>query len=388
MSARRTIVYAGGFVLPSGNASAQRALENARLFKSLGYEVVLLGKLPDEAREMTIDGVRCLNIRSPDGARWRHYKDDAGSVIAAIEQIGVETIHSLIAYNYPAWPLTQLIAYGRRHGIPTVLELTEWYSWEGSSISKNLRRIAESEYRMRVLAPLAGNLLCTSDWGTRRYRTANAMTLPWIIDETAPKWAAPAWPKNPGRRRFVYVGSPGAGLVKDYLHLAIGALARLAREGADFDFQVAGVTQADLLKVFPGLAADIEALGDRVAFHGRLPHGEALGLLKSADFSLFVRPDNRVSRFGFPTKVAEAFAAGVPTITTPTSDIPKYVRDGETGILLAGTDEASIADGLSRALALSDEALAAMKARCRTDYPFAPARFAEPMRAFLQRVRP
>jgi glycosyltransferase involved in cell wall biosynthesis len=386
MTARRTIVYAGGFALPSRNASAQRALENARLFRSLGYEVVLVGMLPEGLGEMTIDGLRCIDIGAPGGA-FPYYKDDAGAVVAAIEQLGREQVHSLIAYNYPARPLAQLIGYARRHGFPIIAECTEWYGWEGTRLAHNIRRLIETEVRIRLLARRAGNVICASDWGASFYRSLNTLVLPFVIDRADPKWAVPAAPRGQARR-FVYAGSPGKGLVKDHLNLAIAALARLAREGATFDFQVAGAMAADVLKSFPALASDIETLGSRIVFHGRLPHADAVALLKSADFSFFVRPNNRVSRFGFPTKVAEAFACGVPTITNATSDIPKYVRDGETGILLAATDLAAVGAGLSRALALSDGALAAMKARCLDENPFAPAHFTEPARAFFEGLRP
>lgn len=391
MSERRTIVYVGAFVLPDANASAQRALENARFFRSLGYEVVLVGQLPKqdgaEVPSMEIDGFRCLNVQTPDGRAWPYFRNSGGSLLAAIEQVGPANIYAVVAYNYPAPPLAQLIGYARGKGLPVVAECTEWYGWEGDRVLHNVRRLMETEWRMRVLARQAGNVICASGSGAAFYRGLNTLILPFVIDPKAAKWAVTPWPKG-AARRLVYAGSPGQGMTKDRLSLALKALARLARDGAAFDFQVAGVTAADVLKSYPRLAPDIEALGDRVTFHGRLPHEQAIALLKSADFSFFVRPNNRVSRFGFPTKVAEAFACGVPTITNATSDIPKYVRDGETGILLARADAASIAAGLSRALALSDDALAAMKARCVAEDPFSPARFIEPARAFFERLRP
>ncbi|HEX5776839.1 MAG TPA: glycosyltransferase family 4 protein [Caulobacteraceae bacterium] len=388
MSERRTIVYAGGFLLPAGNASAQRALENGRLFRSLGYEVVIVGQLADGVHEAEIEGLRCINIHAPDARRpYPYYKNSAASVTAAMEAVGPERIRAVIAYNYPAWPLARLIGYARAQGFAAVAECTEWYGWEGRRVRHNLRQLAETEARIRMLARRAGNVICASDWGARFFDGLNTLVLPFVIDRTAPKWQVEPRPKTPGRRRFVYVGVPRQGLIKDYLHTAIAALADLAGKGADFDFQVAGLTEAQLLESFPGLAPGLRRLGDRIAFHGRLPHAEALSLLKSADFSLFVRPDNRMTNFGFPTKVAEAFACGVPTITTATSDIPRYVRDRETGILLAGADAASIAAGLSRALALSDEAVAAMKSRCRAEDPFAPQRFVRPVTAFLDDLR-
>jgi len=384
MNERKTIVYAGGFALPDRNASAQRVLGNAHLFRSLGYEVVLVGQLPDNAPEAEIEGFRCIGIHSPNHP---YYKNDSGSVRAAIERVGVEKIRALIAYNYPARPLAQLIRYASKRSFSTVAECSEWYSWEGNSLRQNLRKQLETQWRIRVLARRTGNVICVSEWGRSLYAGLNTVLLPFVIDETEPKWAVAAWPRAEDRRRFVYAGNPGKGLIKDYLHVALAALADFARKGADFDFQVAGISKADVLAAFPRLAGDIKALGDRITFHGRLPHAQTLGLIKSADFSFFVRPDNRMSHFGFPTKLAEAFACGTPTITNPTSDIARYVRDGDTGILLDGPDAGSITAGLGKALALTDDEVAAMKARCAADNPFSPAKFAGPVAAFLEAVR-
>lgn len=382
MSERRTIVYAGGFALPAGNASAQRVLENGRLLQALGYDVVLVGQLSD-APEAEIEGLRCVNIHA---APHPYYKNDAASVVAAMDAVGPERIAAVIAYNYPARPLAQLIGYARRHGFAAVVECTEWYGWEGRRLRHNLRRLVETEVRIRLLSRRAGNVICASDYGAGYFSGLNTLVLPFVIDESRPKWAVTPPPRD-DRRRFVYIGSPGQGLVKDHVHLAIAAFAKLARGGADFDFQIAGLTAREVEGTFPELAADIAALGDRITFHGRLTHPQAVGLLRSADFSLFIRPDNRVSRFGFPTKLAEAFACGVPVITNPTSDIPRYLEDGANGLLLAGPDAGSVEAGLARALALSGDEMAAMKARCAARNPFAPREWSGRLADFMDKLR-
>ena len=40
---KRTILYVGGFELPDKNAAAQRVLSVAKIFKSIGYNVIFLG---------------------------------------------------------------------------------------------------------------------------------------------------------------------------------------------------------------------------------------------------------------------------------------------------------------------------------------------------------
>ncbi len=43
MHTKKTIIYVGGFELPDKNAAAQRVLANAKIFRDLGYNVVLVG---------------------------------------------------------------------------------------------------------------------------------------------------------------------------------------------------------------------------------------------------------------------------------------------------------------------------------------------------------
>jgi glycosyltransferase involved in cell wall biosynthesis len=39
-----------------------------------------------------------------------------------------------------------------------------------------------------------------------------------------------------------------------------------------------------------------------------------------------------------PVSVLEAFAAGLPVVSTPTGDIANMIRDGETGLLVPAGD--------------------------------------------------
>jgi len=53
---------------------------------------------------------------------------------------------------------------------------------------------------------------------------------------------------------------------------------------------------------------------------------------------------------GVPVALMEAMAAGVPVVSTRLSGIPELVEDGESGLLAAPGDSASLADALERVL--------------------------------------
>jgi glycosyltransferase involved in cell wall biosynthesis len=77
-------------------------------------------------------------------------------------------------------------------------------------------------------------------------------------------------------------------------------------------------------------------------------------------FTVLLRPDERYARAGFPTKVVESVAAGVPVITTRTDDASLYIQDGREGILLDSESPRAFASGVRRILALGPAAWSEM----------------------------
>jgi glycosyltransferase involved in cell wall biosynthesis len=84
-------------------------------------------------------------------------------------------------------------------------------------------------------------------------------------------------------------------------------------------------------------------LGERgIHFVGRVDPAEMPALYEAAD--VFVNSsvvDNQ------PLSVLEAFAAGLPVVSTATGDIAALVRDGETGLVVPPGDPAAVAKALT-----------------------------------------
>lgn len=392
-AARKTVIYVGGFGLPDRTASAQRCLGNAKLLRSVGFEVVIVGKLSAErpAREAdtrrVIDGFQCYDIRAPlPGRKYRSYVYFADPIEAVIGAIGSSRVHAVMAYNYPALGLWRLMDSCDKLGIRTVVECTEWYGWEGKALFTNSMRIVGSFWRARVLAPRAGNVVVASRYLLKYYRDKNVLVLPFVVDVSESKWFSSPPKEAKSVRRLVYAGSPGLGLRKDKINYLIESLGALKEEGIRFHLDVVGMTQAEYLQSVPEHRRLLEsALGDSVRFHGRVPHQTAIELQKAADFSVFFRDPDRVSSVGFPTKYVEAVACGIPSITNPTSDLPEYLTDGVNGFLARSHRRDDIADALRRALQLSDGELSAMKDRV-TDNPFHYVQWKERASRFLNAI--
>jgi glycosyltransferase involved in cell wall biosynthesis len=392
---RNVIIYAGGFKLPDGNASAQRVLVNAKLLRDLGYTVVMVGKHhnptkePSDARvtRFEVEGFDCFNIEQPTADRkYPAYARSGDTVLSAIDQIGRDRVFAIMAYNYPLGGLQALLAYARSNGIVPIVDTTEWYGFDGGFTPRNLKRFLQHEYRMRVVQKQVGNLSCGSRFLQNYYRSYNTMVLPNCVDMAAPKWTSPLPSFEKSSRRFVYAGSPGVGMSKEYVHWVVDSFAACKQEGLPFELRIVGLTAENLTKAFPEYKAKIAALGDQVTFLGRVPHQQAINEIRMADFFVFLRPNTRVNQAGCPTKLAEAFGGGVPTITNDSGDVGVYLTNDKHGYLLPNPDRTELIAAIKKAIALPDEQLETMKAACKADNPFRYQLYTKRTQEFLERA--
>ena len=392
---RDTVLYVGGFGLPDRMASALRALGNAAVLRAAGYRVVIAGKfeqIPDpEAQPVQVQGFDCHDIRQPlPGLLRVDYTVSPDNIRALAAQLGLERIAAIMAYNYPGFGLHRLLRLGKELGLPVINESTEWYGWEGFRPVTNVRRILESHWRNSSLVERAGNLVSATQWSSRRHPRVNALVLPFALDPAWDCWQAEAndaWCRGSDAVRLVYSGSPGIGMQKDRLPLIIEALDRMSPDGQGFRFAVVGMTAGHYLRSMPQHSALLERHAGSIQFLGRMPHRDAVGVLKAVDFSVFVREQNRVSDVGFPTKYAEAATCGIPVLTNRTSDIADYLVDGRNGILLPDCSPAAIGHGLQRALTMSREALDRMRALAAKETSFTPAAWVPRMQDFMRALR-
>lgn len=124
----------------------------------------------------------------------------------------------------------------------------------------------------------------------------------------------------------------------------IDALALMVRDGRKVRLDLVGAGPEE-----EALRARTAALGltGVVTFHGPLPQGRALGLIKRAAAlaaPCVVGTDG--NRDGLPTVVLEGLALGTPVVATPVTGIPEAVVDGRTGLLVPEGDVAALAAAL------------------------------------------
>jgi len=335
----KRFLYVGTFQLPDRNAAAQRVTGVALLLRQLGYDVTFLDlnksiDPPCTTECVRHEGFEVYSIRYPRGfGDWLRH--------AATPERVAETLalhddwRGVIAYNYPGLALLRLKKLCKRRNLALLADCTEWYAPYFSLNPHKVATNVDSFIRMRIAQKKCDGVIAISSFLAGYYgKHTTCMILPPVIDRRNAKWqAGPAEKTGPGRK-LCYIGSPGANMEKDRLDVIISALFQSGLDRLSLD--IAGITRENYDEMFPEHREMIETLtaAGRLRFHGRLAHQAALDLLKSSDFSIFYREDNRMTRAGFPTKFVESISCGVPVITTLTSDLGNYLRDGKNGLVI------------------------------------------------------
>ncbi|MCS6878818.1 MAG: glycosyltransferase family 4 protein [Geminicoccaceae bacterium] len=166
--------------------------------------------------------------------------------------------------------------------------------------------------------------------------------------------------KPPGTRLVAYVG-----MFKDYQGVdgLVRAFAAIAPRYPDLRLLLVGdgPCRSDYERI-----ARARGIADRLLMPGLVPHADVVHWLRLADVLVSPRVDNSITRSGFVSQMPEYMAAGKPIVSTPVSGCAFLLRD-DAGILVPSDDDAALAEGIERALALSEDARAAMVARARAN---------------------
>ncbi len=330
--------------MPDGNAAAQRVLSIAKALQG-SCDVKFLGLTHSDNYNGNVSGFEYENLPYPKTEKdWlRHL---AGT--RELHYIEKECPDLVIAYNYPAFGLWRTKRYCKRMGIKLLGDVTEWYH------PHNTLKWLDTEWRMRILHKKLDGLIVISSFLAEYYSNNRIVSVPPTVDLQSPLWAS----RNDTNNSIItllYVGSPGRG-DKDKLDTVIDAIVPYD----NLRLIIVGISLEQYCKIYNRNDAP-----NNVSFVGRLSHEEAVGELKKADFSIFFREPTRSNNAGFPTKYAEAAAAGIPVITNKFSDLPQIVIQGKNGFI-ADNNQSSVYNTVKIVANLTADEVLTMKQYCRS----------------------
>ena len=130
-----------------------------------------------------------------------------------------------------------------------------------------------------------------------------------------------------GRQKYMcYMGNME--LSKDNVDNIIKAFALIADDYKDIEFHLYGAPSAND-KAFIENVIESVNMTHRVFIKGRVDSIQVPTILANAYILVSSQPNSKRAEGGFPTKLGEYMATGVPTILTDVGEISQYVKDGK-----------------------------------------------------------
>jgi glycosyltransferase involved in cell wall biosynthesis len=251
-------------------------------------------------------------------------------------------LHTWAIYPLVLWPFAKL------RGIKLLQERNE-YPFINIRNKGMLRRVDYFIYTHIVLRLFDGMVLMTKNlvMHYHRYVSRNCMMihLPMTVDTT--RFNLPAKPVM-SCNYLAYTGYLYGD--KDGVPDMLKAFARFVQTYKDYKLCVIGDnTNAIEFEKIKSLLVEL-TIEDKVIFTGRVERDEIPAYLQHAKLLLLARPDNIQAQGGFPTKLGEYLATGVPVVVTKVGEIPDYLSDGKNAFLAEPDSPESFAAKMMEAI--------------------------------------
>ena len=316
LSSKRTILYMGGFQLPDKNAAAQRVIGIAKGLRYIGYNVVFLNSLKNydsiETNEKEYYGFKCFEYKREKNI---DYMISAKTSISMIKKIKP---YAVIAYNYPAVALYSIVRYCRENEIKCFADATEWYDSSGGNIIYKFVKWLDTCLRMRYVHKSMDGVIAISRFLYDYYKdSVKTVLIPPTVDIRDSKWNVPT-ALDDKLVSFVYAGVPS--VTKERLDRIVSAVGVVEQEHK-IRLDIVGITKEQ----FTNLYTWKESIPESVVFWGRVEHKETLNFVKKANWSIILRPNNRITLAGFPTKLVESISCGTPVLSNQFSNVFDYL---------------------------------------------------------------
>lgn len=393
MSNKNIVIYLGRAEFPDKNALAQRVVSNAKLFKNIGeYKVVLIGgnkNLKSTSSildtKSNVSGFEYYSYPYPNTKiEWiknlisiKLYRKVFSQYTGQIKYIVINDIGFFNAIS--------LLLFAKLNNIVLISDTVDWFVKKEGKFPINALKNLDVFLSMYIGKPIIKNIICISDYLGNFYKdkNCNVVVIPSLTDKEDPKFQTEDYKTQKNEVAFLYAGSPGSKENMDYIFRAIHDL---SNEKINVTLDVCGISKEDIIEKYPQTARKVSELENQktVTFHGKIPHKEVLKMIQKTDFFTFAREENVVTSAGFPTKFSESLACGTPVVTTPTSDIKKYLINGMNGFLSTDCNYESYLNSMRKAATTEKDERENMHSYCRTNNPLSFESFSEELNNFLR----
>lgn len=367
----KNIIYTGAFRFPNGDAAAARVLNNGKILRELGYNVIFVswgGKPREKDKNKKgvyyYEGFKYINTYELDNKNnfFGRIKNHLFRGKYALKYIfsnfaNNNDIYAIVLYNTPIYFNIRIKQICKKFKIHLISDITEWYAPNELPGGLLAPPYWLNEINMRFIQKTIKNKILISSFLHQYYKSSNNIILPPLIDSNEKKWDKTETLVPPFNGvRLIYAGNPAK---KDLLEIMLQAVLKSIDDGLKIQFIIVGVSK-DQISHYSNFQKII-SLPDNFIICGRIPQEKVPAYYHSADFSIIIRKPTKKNMAGFPTKFVESMMAGCPVISNNTSDIGNYIVDGFNGFIMNDWSSHEFQKTLKMIAQLSPQEITIMK---------------------------
>lgn len=360
---------------PYGEAFSSRARYLSLLLNSIGYNVHVIAPIDNKQKETTMNNGRITiqRVRDPKNvfslSGFGTYKPYMSALLKYSKSNNIDIIIS----SSMVFVADHIMDYAKKNDIPYIIEQCEWYdssTFKGGRINpyymEHIRRIEKKNKDLDGV--IAISRLFYNHYSKQGVK---CIRIPTILDKN--EITARIDMEIGNVIHLVFAGSLGKG--KERLEPIFQALLNVNENNENkkrIVLDIYGPSENQVIDNICNNTNLFEKVRKYITVHGRVPQEKIEEIVRSADYSIFIRPDRRSSNAGFPTKFAESMMVGTPVITNNTGDISLYLKYGINGFMLEDKIEEELIKVFSTIIKMSNDENAEMRknARKTAEYNF------------------
>ena len=322
------IYYIADLDFSNPNASTSRIIHNAKAITTNNQNQVTLIGFGEDSRIMNNEF--CIkNVKIGRGLIQKLiYYFWRGLFVIKLLKKEVQQPDLIVYYGCSTQILLPLLHYAHKRHIKIVTDIVEWYNYSHLPWGKFGPYALDVYLGITKYIPKCDGVVVISTYLQNYYISRNSKTIrvPALVDtENTEKTIGNIEPFDKKYLNLIYAGSPGK---KDLVLNVIEAVEQLSSEGVSILLHLLGPTKSDL---------EIRSkrhFSSAIICYGKISQCLVPEYLNQADFSVFLRPNERYAQAGFPTKFVESMNAALPVIANNTSDLPLYLKDRYNGFVV------------------------------------------------------
>lgn len=334
---------------PFKDSTANRVFGIAKSFSKLKHDVTVT-TIDESVKEKSSDNINILPLYKTKSTKIGKLLDRL-FISRFIKRNRLKGKIDVVYFSYRSISLFSLI-YLKIHKIKIISDAMEFHNLNTKDFLKKM----VFNFRTLFLLPFTKNIICISEAFYSFYKNKNKLLLYPQVDTSKFNPIV-----NFNNKISLFCG--GVGDKKDYTWVLISFFIEYPDYLDFFDLNIVGMSKNALLKRV-NRKVNKEVV-DKIKFYGFVDKHTFLDLLHSSDFSCVLRPNKRFAKYGFPSKVPESLAAGIPIICNFTSDLKYVLEDGKDSIMVEKCNISSVKKSLDRIKNMDTHTIECMKKNAR-----------------------